>query len=70
MKKRSIEDGLTTVIEKISRTSFTNHILRCPQPQRFVIPTFKLFNGKTNPEDYIYQYLQKMLMETEDALLI
>ncbi|PON38250.1 hypothetical protein PanWU01x14_314060, partial [Parasponia andersonii] len=37
-----------------------------PRPRDFTTPTFRPFEGKTEPLDHIYHFQQKMALETRD----
>ena len=40
----------------VNRSSFTKWIIDEPKPKDFVVPTFKQFDGKSDPVDHIFNF--------------
>ena len=40
------------------------------KPKDFVVPTFKQFDGKSNPMDHIFNFQQKMTLETKNEAIL
>ena len=54
----------------VSRSPFTEWIVEEPKPKDFVVPTFKQFNGKSDPVDHIFNLQQKMAMEMRNEVIL
>ena len=54
----------------IGMSPFTDDVLNAEKPRRFTMPTFRLYDGTTDPVDHIKGYKQLMAIETMDEKLI
>ena len=54
----------------VSRSPFTEWIIEESKPKDFVVPTFKQFDGKSDPVDHIFNYQQKMALETRNEAIL
>ena len=54
----------------VSRSSFTKWIVEELKPKDLVVPTFKQFDGKSNPVDHIFNFQQKMALETRNEAIL
>ena len=41
-----------------------------PKPKDFVVPSFKQFDGKSDPVDHIFNFQQKMALETRNEAIL
>ena len=57
-------------VRGINRTAFADWIQSEPKPKDFTTPTIKVFEGKTDPLNQIYQFQQKMALETRNEAII
>ncbi|PON57911.1 hypothetical protein PanWU01x14_170010 [Parasponia andersonii] len=60
------DDLAEQTVRGINRTAFADWIQMEPRPRDFMTPTFRPFEGKTDPLDHIYHFQQKMALETRD----
>ena len=58
------------VLSQISKSPFTWGIVRAKLPKRFHQPTFDMYNGRTDPVEYISQFKQKMAVHSQDETLL
>ena len=54
----------------VNKSPFAEWIVDEPKPNDFVVPSFKQFDGKTNPEDHIFNFQQKMALETRNEAIL
>ena len=54
----------------VSRSPFTEWIVEEPKPKDFVVLTFKQFDGKSDPVDHIFNFQQKMALETRNEAVL
>ena len=54
----------------VNRSPFTEWRIEEPKPKYFVVPTFKQFDGKSNPVDHIFNFQQKMTLETRNEVIL
>ena len=54
----------------VSRLPFTEWIVEEPKPKDFVVPTFKQFDGKSDPVDHIFNFQQKVALETRNEAIL
>ena len=59
---RSPDDMLSSLLGR--------HILNYESPRGFVIPTFTMFDGSTDPYDHMLHYNQVMTLNTDNDLLL
>ena len=57
-------------VRGINRTALADWIQSEPKPKDFITLTIKVFEGKSDPLNYIYQFQQKMALETRNEALI
>ncbi|XP_059639839.1 uncharacterized protein LOC132282249 [Cornus florida] len=55
---------------KTVASPFTDEILNAPNPKKFYMPVFILFDGTTHPIDHIYHIRLKMALNTNDDYLM
>jgi hypothetical protein len=48
------------IVEGVIQSPFVSDIVRAARPRRFVEPTFKLYDGKSDPVVHLKHYLQRM----------
>ena len=51
-------------LSQISKSPFTRRIEKAKLPRRFHQPTFTMYNGRTNPVEYVSQFKQKMTVHS------
>ena len=54
----------------VSRSLFIEWIVEEPKKKEFVVCTFKQFNGKSDPVDHIFNFQQKMALETRNEAIL
>ena len=54
----------------VNRLPFTEWIVDEPKPKDFVVPSFKQFVGKSDPVDHIFNFQQKMALETRNEAIL
>ena len=54
----------------VSRSPFTEWIVDEPKPKDFVVPSFKQFDRKSDPVDHIFNFQQKMALETRNEAIL
>ena len=54
----------------ISRSPFTEWIIDEPKPKDFVVHSFKQFDGKSDLVDHIFNFQQKMALETRNEAIL
>ena len=52
------------------RSPFIEWIVEEPKPKDFVVPTFKQIDGKSDPVDHIFNFQQKMALETRNEVIL
>lgn len=57
-------------VSGINRTAFTDWIQLEPKPKDFTTPTIRMFEGKTDSLDHIYQFQQKIALKTMNEAVI
>ena len=55
---------------EVNKSPFTEWILDEPKPKDFVVPSFKQFDGKSDPVDHIFNFQQKMALETRNEAIL
>ena len=58
------------VLSQISKSPFTRGIEKVKLPRRFHQPTFTMYNGRTDPVEYVSQFKQKMAVHSQDEALL
>ena len=54
----------------VNRSPFIEWIVKEPKPKDLVVPSFKQFDGKSNPVDHIFNFQQKMALETRNKAIL
>ena len=54
----------------VNKSPFAEWIVDEPKPKDFVVPSFKQFDGKTDPVDHIFNFQQKMALETRNKAIL
>lgn len=67
MRTMSLEDIMVRVVSRANQTLSTFCITSAPKPSRFSIAVFKVFDESRNPEEHVYQYIQKMSLEIDEG---
>lgn len=57
-------------VKGICKSPFIEDILKTKRLAKFTQPKFKLFEGTTDPIEYIYRFQQKMVLEEDDEALL
>ena len=57
-------------LSQISKSPFTWGIEKAKLSRRFHQPTFAMYNGQTDPVEYVSQFKQKMAVHSQDEALI
>ena len=57
-------------LSQISKSPFTREIEKAKLPRRFRQPTFTMYNGRTDPVEYVSQFKQKMAVHSQDEALL
>ena len=57
-------------LSQISKSLFTRGIEKAKLPRRFHQPTFTMYNGRTDPVEYVSQFKQKMAVHSQDETLL
>ena len=54
----------------VNRSLFMEWIVEEPKPKYFVVPSFKQFDGKSDPMDHIFNFQQKMALERRNEAIL
>ena len=57
-------------LSQISKSPFTWGIEKAKLPRHFHQPTFTMYNGRTDPVEHVSQFKQKMVVHSQDEILI
>ena len=57
-------------IQGANRSPFTEWIVDEPKLKDFVVPSFKQFDGKFDLVDHIFNFQQKMALETRNEAIL
>ena len=63
-------DIMKKALNQISKSPFTWGIEKAKLSRRFHQPTFAMYNGQTDPVEYVSQFKQKMAVHSQDEALI
>ena len=58
------------VLSQISKSPFTRRIEKAKLPRCFHQPTFALYNGRTDPVEYVTQFKQKIAVHSQEEALM
>ena len=64
------QDLAVMVTQGVNRSPFTEWIVDEPKPKDFLVPSFKQFDGKSDPVDHIFNFQQKMALETRNEVIL
>ena len=56
LRKGLGNDTMSKVLNQISKSHFTHKIERAKLPRQFHQPTFTIYNGRTDPVEYVSQF--------------
>ena len=54
----------------VNRSPFIEWIVDEPKLKDFVVPSFKQFDGKSDPMDHIFNFQQKVALETRNKVIL
>ena len=54
----------------VNKSLFAKWIVDEPKSKNFVVPSFKQFDGKSDPMDHIFNFQQKMALETRNKAIL
>ena len=54
----------------VNRSPFTKWIVEEPKSKDFMVPSFKQFDGKSDQVDHIFNFQQKMALETRNEAIL
>ena len=57
-------------LSQISKSPFTRGIKKAKLSRCFHQPTFTMYNGRTNPVEHVSQFKQKMVVHSQDEVLL
>ena len=64
------QDLVVMATRGVNRSPFTEWIIDELKPKDFVVPSFKQFDGKSDPVDHIFNFQQKMALETRNEVIL
>ena len=63
-------DAMSKELNQISRSPFTSKIEGAKLPRQFHQPTFTIYNGRTDPVEYVSYFNQRMAIHSKDEILM
>ena len=63
-------NAMNEVLNQVARSPFTRNIEGASLPRRFHQPTFSLYNGRSDPVEYVSHFSQKMVVHSKDKALM
>ena len=63
-------DTMSKALNQISKSTFTRWIEGGRLPRRFTQPTVTLYNGKTDPVEYVSHFNQRMTVHSKNETLM
>ena len=63
-------DVMSKALQRISRSPFFEDIKTSDMQQRFVRPIFFIYDGKSDPAEYVSQYNQSMAIYSKNEVLM
>ena len=63
-------DAISRVLNQISRSPFMHRIKWAKLPRRFTQPTFTIYNGRTDPVEYVSHFNQRMVVHSKNEALM
>ena len=70
MRFSNPQDLAMMATREVNKSPFTEWIMDEPKPKDFVVPSFKQFDGKSDPVDHIFNFKQKMALETRNEAIL
>ena len=64
------QDLVVMATREASRSQFKEWIVDEPKPKDFVVPSFKQIDGKSDLVDHIFNFQQKMALETRNEAIL
>ena len=64
------QDFAMMATQGVNKSPFMKWIMEEPKPKDFVIPSFKQFDGKSDPVDHIFNFQQKMALKTRNEAIL
>ena len=64
------QDLAMMAIRGVNKSPFVAWIVDEPKPKDFVVPSFKQFDGKSDPVYHIFNFQQKMDLETRNKAIL
>ena len=61
---------MSRALDQLSRSPFTRRIEGAGLPRRFQQPTFTIYNGNTDPVEYVSQFNQRMAVHSKNKALM
>ena len=61
---------MNEALSQVAKSPFTRNIEDASLPRRFHQPTFALYNGRTDPVEYVSHFSQKMAVHSRDEALM
>ena len=68
--KGLVNDAMSKVLDRISKSPFTRKIEGAKLPRRFHQPTFTMYNGRTSPVEHVSRFNQRMAIHSKDEALM
>ena len=62
--------AMNEALNQVARSPFTRRIEGASLPRRFNQPTFSLYNGQTDPVEYVSHFKQKIAVHSKDEALM
>ena len=63
-------NAMNEALNQVARSPFTRNIEGASLPRRFHQPTFSLYNGRSDPVEYVSHFSQKMVVHSKDKALM
>ena len=63
-------DVMKKALSQISKSPFTQGIVKAKFPRHFHQPTFAMYNGRTDPVEHVSQFKQKIAIHSQDETLM
>ena len=64
------QDLVVMATRELNKSPFTKWIVDEPKPKDFVVPSFKQFDRKSDLVDHIFNFQQKMALETRNEVIL
>ena len=63
-------DAISKTLQQISKSPFVKRINKAKLPHQFSQPTFTIYNGMTDPMEYVSYFNQKMAVHADNEAFI